>query len=239
MPYELFYHAKIQGRGEFVRLALEDAGADYVDVARSGEAGTAAMFALINGEGVERPPFAPPFLRDDAVLIAQTANILHYLGPRLGLAPQDEAARLFLLQVQLTVTDFIKDIHDTHHPIANSLYFEEQVDAAKLAAAKFIELRLPKYMSYFEKIIARNPGGGRYILGGSVTYADLSMFQLVAGLRYAFPNAFGRAEKNYPRMMALHDEVKERPRLKAYLASDRRIPFNEMGIFRRYLVLDS
>lgn len=237
MPYELFYHAKIQGRGEFVRLALEDAGCDYVDVARTGEAGTAAMFALMNGEGVQRPPFAPPFLRDDDVLVAQTANILHYLGPRIGLAPEDEASRLFLLQVQLTVTDFIKDIHDTHHPIANSLYFEEQIDAAKLAAAKFIELRLPKYMSYFEKIIARNPQGP-YICGGGVTYADLSMFQLVEGLRYAFPNAFAKVEANYPRLIALHRELAKRPRMKSYLDSPRRIPFNEMGIFRRYPVLD-
>ncbi len=238
MPYELFYHAKIQGRGEFVRLALEDAGADYIDVARGGDAGTAAMFALINGEDVARPPFAPPFLRDGDMLIAQTANILHYLGPRIGLAPDDDASRLFLLQVQLTVTDFIKDIHDTHHPIANSLYFEEQIEAAKLAAAKFIELRLPKYMGYFEKILARNPAG-RYICGGGITYADLSMFQLVQGLRYAFPNAFAKVESNYPRLIALHDEVAQRPRLKAYLASERRIPFNEMGIFRKYPVLDA
>lgn len=242
MTYELFYGVRIQGRGEFVRLALEDAGAEYVDVARGDEAkgqGMPALLALLNGENVERPPFAPPFLKHGDLLIAQTANILQYLGPRIGLAPEDEGSRLFLHQLQLTVTDFIKDAHDTHHPISNTLYYEEQKDAAKIAAEKFLEFRLPKYMGYFEKVIARNSQGGRYLVSDRVTYGDLSMFQVVEGLHYAFPKAMAKAEKDYPRIVALHDEVAERPRIKAYLSSPRRIPFNEMGIFRRYPELDA
>ena len=241
MTYELYYGVRIQGRGEFVRLAFEDAGADYVDVARGDESkgqGMTALLALLNGENVERPPFAPPFLKHGELLIAQTSNILQYVGPRIGLAPVDEGSRLFLHQLQLTVMDFIKDAHDTHHPISNTLYYEEQKEAAKLAAQKFLEFRLPKYMGYFEKVIARNSQGARYLVGGAISYGDLSLFQVVEGLRYAFPKAMARAEVNYPRIIALHDEVKERPRLKAYLASPRRIAFNEMGVFRRYPELD-
>ncbi len=241
MTYELFYHNRIQGRGEFVRLALEDSGADYVDIGRGEEAkgqGSPAIMAILNGQGVVHPPFAPPFLRHGEIMIAQTSNVLHYLGPRIGLAPTDENARLFLLQLQLTVMDFVRDVHDTHHPISNTLYYEEQKDAAKIAAQKFLEFRLPKYLGYFEKVVARNPSGARYLSGGSVTYPDLSMFQIVEGLRYAFPQNMAKAEVNYQRLIALHDEVAQRPRLKAYLVSPRRIPFNENGIFRRYPELD-
>lgn len=239
MAYELFYHAKIQGRGEFVRLALEDAGVDYIDVARGDEAkgqGAPALFALMSDDAIRRPPFAPPFLRDGELLIAQTSSVLHYLGPRIGLAPQDEADRIFLLQLQLTVMDFIKDVHDTHHPISTALYYEEQKDAARLAAAKFIEIRLPKFLSYFEKVIARSGAG--HVLGSAATYADLSLFQIVEGLRYAFPNAMRKAQADCPKLIALHDAIAQRPRLAAYLASPRRIPFNENGIFRRYPELD-
>ena len=241
MTYELFYHNRIQGRGEFVRLALEDSGAEYVDIGRGEEAkgqGSPAIMAILNGEGVERPPFAPPFLRHGELMIGQTSNVLHYLGSRIGLAPDDEHVRLFLLQLQLTVMDFVRDIHDTHHPISNTLYYEEQKDAALLAAQKFLEFRLPKYLGYFEKVIARNAQGGRYLAGNAVTYADLSMFQLVEGLRYAFPDNMAKTEANYPRLIALRDEVAQRPKLRAYLNSPRRIAFNENGIFRRYRELD-
>ncbi len=246
MTYELFYHNRIQGRGEFVRLALEDSGADYVDIGRGEEAkgqGSPAIMAILNGEGINGegivyPPFAPPFLRHGDLMIAQTSNVLHYLGPRIGLASNDEKARLFLLQLQLTVMDFVRDVHDTHHPISNTLYYEEQKDAASIAAQKFLEFRLPKYLGYFEKVIARNPSGARYLSGASITYPDLSMFQIVEGLRYAFPNNMAKAQTNYPHLIALHDEVSQRPRLKAYLQSPRRIPFNENGIFRCYPELD-
>jgi glutathione S-transferase len=236
MRYELYYWPTIQGRGEFVRLALEDAGADYVDVARADGAGRAGVLALLNGEEIERPPYAPPFLKAGKLVIGQTANILLYLGDKIGLAPNAEAGRLWAHQLQLTITDWVLETHDTHHPISNSLYYEDQKPEAKRRTEKYLELRAPKYLGYYEKIIQRN-GKGR-LVGAKVTYPDLSLFQMVEGLRYAFPHAMARLEKSYPRVIALHDEVKERPRLKAYLASPRRIPFNEMGIFRRYPELD-
>ncbi len=231
MRYQLYYWPEIQGRGEFVRLALEDAGAPYDDVARS-KAGMDKMMAMMNGGRDKHPPFAPPFLKAGKLVIAQTANILFYLGPRLKLAPRDEAGRLWLHQLQLTVTDFVKEIHDTHHPIAGSLYYEDQKPEAKKFTHYFLKDRVPKYLGYFETVLTKS--GGAYLLGRKFSYMDLSLFQLIEGLRYAFPNAMKRVERKIPRAVALRDKVAARPRIKAYLASKRRLPFNEWGIFRYY-----
>ena len=241
MRYELYYWPTIQGRGEFVRLALEEAGAEYVDVARGDEAagaGVPAMLQLLNGETVERPPFAPPFLKAGELLIGQTANILLYLGAHHGLAPTDEAGRLWAHQLELTITDFVVEIHDTHHPIASRLYYEDQREEAKRRAADFVAVRLDKYLGYFERVLERNDSGPG-LVGASLTHPDLSLFQVVAGLRYAFPRAMARLEGDIPRIVALHDAVAERPRIAAYLASDRRVPFTTQGIFRRYPELDA
>ena len=237
MTYQLYYWPSIQGRGEFVRLALETAGADYVDVAR-GEGGMQAMMALMDGGDLARPPFAPPFLKDGELLVAQVANILLHLGPKLGLAPSDEAGRLWTHQLQLTVTDFMAEVHDTHHPIASGLYYEDQKPEAKRRTADFLESRAPKYLGWFETVLTRNPEGPAHLVGAELTYADLSLFQLIEGIRYAFPKAAGRLEEDLPGLVALHDRIMALPKLKAYLGSPRRIPFNEQGIFRRYPELD-
>ncbi len=235
MRYQLYYWPEIQGRGEFVRLALEDAGAAYDDVAR-GKAGVDKMMAMMNGGREKHPPFAPPFLKAGKLVIAQTANILFYLGPRLKLAPRDEAGRLWLHQLQLTVTDFVKEIHDTHHPIAGSLYYDDQKPEAKKFTHYFLKERAPKYLGYFESVLQKSDGP--YLLGRKFSYVDLSLFQLIEGLRYAFPNAMKRVERKIPRVMAVREKVAARPRIKAYLASKRRMPFNEWGIFRHYPELD-
>jgi glutathione S-transferase len=235
MSYELYYWPTIQGRGEFVRLALEHAGAEYVDVAR-GRGGVAAMQRLMD-RAAAYPPFAPPFLKDGEVLIAQTANILLYLGPRLGLAPKDEAGKLWAHQLQLTVTDLVVEIHDTHHPVTSWLYFEEQIPSAKRRTRDFWRYRVPKFLGYFEKILARS--GGNFLLGRRLTYVDLSLFQIVEGLRYGFPQRMKRFEKKIPRVIALRDRVARRPRIAAYLASERRIPFSQWGIWRYYKQLDA
>jgi len=238
MRYELYYWSSIQGRGEFVRLALEEAGADYVDVARE-EGGEAAMLRLLDGEEVARPPFAPPYLKAGALLIGQTANILLYLGGRLGLAPAPEAGRLWAHQLQLTIADFVDEAHDTHHPIASSLYYEDQRKEARARARDFLQSRAPKYLGYFERVLGRNAAGDGHLVGGTLSYPDLSVFQVVAGLRFAFPRAMAGLEPKYPRVIALHERIVARPRIAAYLASDRRIPFNQDGIFRHYPELDA
>ena len=236
MRYELYYWPSIQGRGEFIRLALEDAGADYIDVARRPR-GMAAMENLMEGWRMARIPFAPPFLRAGRQWIAQTANILFFLGPRLRLGPKRDADRLWVHQLQLTLADWVTEVHDSHHPIGSGLYYEEQKREAKLRAGDFLALRLPKYLDYFEQVLRRNPGG--FLLGRAASYADLSLFQMVAGLRYAYPRAMARLERRYPRVVALHARVAARPRIAAYLTSIRRIPFNRQGIFRHYPELDS
>jgi len=239
MPYELHYWPSIQGRGEFVRLALEDGGIAYVDVARQpGTKGLPSMLRLLDGNEAVQPPFAPPFLRAGKLLIGQTANILLFLGSRHGLAPRTEAGRLWTHQLQLTIADAVSEVHDTHHPIGSGLYYEDQRKEARRRAADFIASRAPKYLGYFEQVLARNPRGDKFLVGARPTYADLSLFQLVAGLRYAFPHAMARAEKHLRLVLALHDRVAARQRVAAYLASDRRIPFNEQGIFRHYAELD-
>jgi glutathione S-transferase len=240
MIYELYYWPSVQGRGEFVRLALEEGGAHYRDVAReSGKgAGMAAMMRLLNGR-VARPPFAPPFLKAGQLLIGQTANILQFLGPRHGLAPKAAAGRLWTHQLQLTIVDFVVEIHDSHHPVAGSLYYEEQRSEARRRAADFVTNRLPKFLGYFEKVLAQHASGKRYALGAHLTYVDLSLFQIIAGLNFAFPRAMARAARKYPRLLALHSRIQDRPRIAAYLASPRRIPFNNEGIFRHYSELDA
>ena len=217
MRYELHYWPGIQGRGEFVRLALEDAGAMYRDVWRESDRMPQSRYA-----------FAPPYLKAGRLIIAQTANILLYLGPRLRLAPRDESGRLRLHGQQLTIADWLAEVHDAHHPIASSLYYEEQKREAKRRSEIFLAERLPKFMRYFEREVH-----------AGFSYVHLSLFQMIEGLRYAFPRAMRRSEKKYPRLVRIHDRVAERPRLAEYLASDRRIPFNQQGIFRHYPELDA
>ena len=237
MRYELYYWSSIQERGEFVRLALEEADADYVDVARQ-PGGEAEMMRLMESEEVRRPSFAPPFLKAGALLIGQTADILLYLGGQHSLAPAAEAGRLWVHQLQLTIADLVDEAHDTHHPIASSLYYEDQRNEALARAADFRRSRMPKYLGYFERVLTRNNARGGHLVGARLSYPDLSLFQVVAGLRYAFPRAMAALEPNYPRLVALHDRIAARPRIAAYLGSDRRIPFNQHGIFRHYPELD-
>ena len=240
MTYELYYWPGIQGRGEFVRLALEEAGAAYIDAARERGPGRgmAAMIKLLKGGDDGLTPFAPPFLRDGAVVVSHVANILAYLAPKLGLAPPTDALRVFAHGLQLTVTDFVAEIHDTHHPISNELYYEDQKKEAKARTAAFLDHRLPKYLGYFERVLEGNPDGEGHPVGAGLTYVDLSLFQLAEGLSYAFPNAMAKFPAKYPRLAALRDSVKARPRIAAYLASPRRLPFNEDGVFRHYPELE-
>ena len=234
MRYELYYWPMIQGRGEYVRLALEEAGAAYRDVAR--EEGIAAMTTMLQADS-DTPPFAPPFLKAGRRVIGQTANILLFLGNRHGLAPKAEAGQLWVHQLQLTVTDFVVEIHDTHHPLGPTLYYEDQRAPAKKRPAEFWNERVPKFLGYFEQILANS--GGAYVTGRRLTYVDLSLFQIIAGLRYAFPNRMAAFERSIPGLVALHDRVAARPNISAYLASERRIAFNEDGIFRHYKALDA
>jgi glutathione S-transferase len=245
VPYELHYWPTIQGRGEFVRLALEAAGADYLDVARGEESqglGMPAMQHYLDDPSVARPPFACPFLVDGKRVIGQTSAILLYLGPRLGLVGKSETDRLWIHQIQLTIADVVAEVHDTHHPIASSLYYEDQKPAAIRRAADFRKSRLPKFLGWFEAVLERNPRqAGRevsHLVGGRLSYADLSLFQLVDGLLYALPKASRKALKKAPLVAALHAGVPRQKRVAAYLASDRRLPFNEEDVFRRYPELD-
>src|ERR1700751_326547 len=234
MKYALYYWPFIQGRGEYVRLALEDAGADYDDIARHGNGMPAMTRMMEAGKGT--PPFAPPFLKAGKLVIGQTANILLYLGSRHGLAPKAEAGRLWVHQLQLTITDLVLEVHDTHHPLGPSLYYEDQKAAAKKRTEEFWDERVPKYLGYFEGLLTDN--GGSYVTGRRITYVDLSLFQIVEGLRYAFPNRMKAFETDIPGLVALRDRVAARPKIKAYLESERRIEFNDQGIFRYYKALD-
>jgi glutathione S-transferase len=238
MRYELYYQPAIQGRGEFIRLPLEDAGADYVDIARNPDFGRPGIIKFLEDPSLEHPPFAPPFLKAGKLLLSQTANILQFLGPRLGLAPKSEASRLWAHQLQLTIADWLYETGQTHHPIANVLYYEEQTAEAKKRAAHFTSNRIPKFLGYFERILNGNAKGGDFIFGKQASYVDLSLFQMVEGLRYAFPKTMAKLEAQHPRLITLHDRIIARPRIAAYLASSRRLPFNQQGIFRHYPELE-
>ena len=242
MAYQLYYWPGIQGRGEFVRLALEAAGASYVDVARGDEQngqGVAALLEFMQNPGLAQPPFAPPFLVDGKVVVAQTAAILLYLGPRLGLVSRKENRRLWTHQLQLTIADVVAEVHDSHHPVATSLYYADQKPEAARRAKDFCQNRLPKYLAWFENVLLRNPKGSTHLVGRRLSYADLSLFQLVDGLLYAFPKNMRRALKKAPHVATLHDAVAQQKRIARYLQSERRIAFNEDGIFRHYPELDA
>ena len=239
MKYELYYWPHIQGRGEYVRLALEEGEADYVDVARLPESeggGRPAVARLLQDAANTRPPFAPPLLKAGKLIVSHTANVLHYLGPRLGLVPKAEAQQLFAHGLQLTITDFVREAHDVHHPIANSLYYEDQKTEALRRSGHFRAERLTKFLNYFETVLAR--GGGRWMLGKSLSYVDLSMFQVMASLNYAFPQALLGLQAKVPRLFALQEQVTARPRIASYLASPARLPFNTHDLMRHYPELD-
>jgi glutathione S-transferase len=241
MAYELHYWPTIQGRGEFVRLALEAAGVPYIDVARTAgdaEPGTTALLKVMGDRHNTQPPFAPPFLKDGDVVVGQTAAILHYIAPALKLAPRNERLRTWTQQIQLTIADLVDEAHDTHHPIASSLFYEDQKPEALRRSQDFCQTRLPKFLQWFETIVARNPAGPRHLVGGKLSYADLSLFQVVEGLRYAFPKATAQVLAKTPGVVKLHDRVAALPKVAAYLRSPRRLAFNEQGIFRHYPELD-
>ncbi|MGZ8230499.1 MAG: glutathione S-transferase [Burkholderiales bacterium] len=237
MRYELYYGNTNQGRGEFVRLALEEAQADYVDVTRETGAGMGAdaMRRLLQDPAVERPTFAPPFLKHGDLMIGQTANILQYLGPRLGLAPESESDRLWAHQLQLTVADLLMEIQHTHHPIAHGAYYEDQKNESIAYSKHFLAERVPKFLGYFERVL----GAREFMLGDRLTYVDLSMFQLIEGLRFAFPQTMKRIEPQYRGLAALHDRVAARPNIADYLKSPRRLGWNDKGVFRHYPELES
>lgn len=237
MKYELYYGNKNQGRGEFVRLALEEARADYIDVARESGPGLGpeAIASYLKRTDVEHPQFAPPFLKHGDLVIGQTANILHYLGPRLGLAPDDEGQRLWIHQVQLTIADLVMEIQHTHHPVAHGLYYEDQKAEALTYTRHFLAERLPKFFGFFKRVL----GGREHLVGNSLSYVDLSMFQIIEALRFCFPKTMGRIESDYGGLLALHDKVESRPNIAAYLASPRRLPWNDRGVFRHYPELEA
>ena len=239
-PYELYYWPNIPGRGEFVRLVLEEAGAAYRDVGRLSKkqgGGVEAVVQFWAGKNAGHPVFAPPVLKHGKLVVAQTAAICHYLGERHGLAPGGAAGALHALELQLTIADLVAEVHDTHHPISSALYYEDQKPAAKRRAANFVKERLPRFLGYFERVIGE--AGGDWLVAAGFSHADLSLFQALEGLDYAFPRAFAKASQATPRVLALRERVRARPRIAAYLKSKRRMPFNQEGIFRRYPELDA
>ena len=239
-PYALYYWPNIPGRGEFVRLVLEEAGAPYVDVGRQPRkrgGGVEAVVALYAGKHHGHPIFAPPVLKQGDLVLAQTAAICHFLGRRHGLAPPDEAGDAHALELQLTIADLVGEVHDTHHPISAALTYEDQKPAAKRRAEHFVSERLPRFLGYFERVLQHNGGG--VLVGAGLSHADLSLFQALEGLAYAFPRAFASAGAATPGLLALRERIRARPRIAAYLASERRMPFNQEGIFRHYAELDA
>jgi glutathione S-transferase len=239
MRYELYYWPGIPGRGEFVRLALEQAGADYVDIGNDEAAGgVEAVERFLDDDSAGRPPFAPPFLKAGTMVVAQVANILQFLGPRLKLVAANETDALWTHQLQLTITDVVAEAHDSHHPLGPGEYYEQQKPEARRRAKAFREERIPRYLGYFERVLVNNPKGQRHLVGARLSYVDLSVFQLMSGLRYAFPKAMRRIEKDVPNVVELAAAVARLPNIAAYLESARRLPFNESGIFRHYPELD-
>jgi glutathione S-transferase len=238
-PYELYYWPILQGRGEFVRLVLEEAAVPYVDVARLPEeegGGFKPLLEFVQGGRPGQPAYAPPILVHGELVLAQSAAICAYLGERHGLAPDRPGKRMQALQLQLTIADVTDEAHNTHHPVSAALYYEDQKEPALEASRNFLDQRMPRFLDYFERVLERN--GGEWLASDVLTYPDLSLFQLLEGLAFAFPKGFAHVAESKPLLVALRERVARRPRIAAYLASDRRLAFNEHGVFRHYPELD-
>lgn len=235
--YKLIYWSNIQGRGEFIRLILEEAGVAYEEVGRlpEPEGGDEVVASYLYGKGQGNPAFGPPLLQDGELVLAQTAAICDHLGRKHGLAPSSEFGRAYALQLQLTVADAVVEAHDTHHPISASLTYEEQKAPAAERASYFVKDRIPKFLGYFETALMR---GGHFLVEDNLSYADLSVFQLMCGLEYAFPKAYAAATQKTPGLVSFKKRISQRPNIAAYLESPRHIPLNEQGIFRHYPELD-
>jgi len=250
--YILLYHPGIPGRGEYVRLAFEAAGVPYSDPANESKAGSKAVYSACDPKSTgdadgNPPPFCPPMLKvpgagkgGKTLLISQTPNILLYLGPQLGLAGDDEVDKLYVNELALTALDLSNETHNTHHPIAVMKYYEDQKAEALATSMDFRENRIPKFFGYFERVLEGNKkaGGGRYMVGNKLSYADTTLWQVLDGLHFAFPKEMKARAKDYPLMFTkFYPEMKEEKGLKEYLASDKRLEFS-MGLFRNYPELD-
>lgn len=250
--YELLYHPSIPGRGEFIRLCFEATGVAYTDIANEKPNGYDEVQNICkpnNNDTTNPPIFAPPALRvpgagpnGSPLLISQTPNILMYLAERLGLAPEDEAGTYHVYQLAFTALDLNNEVHDTHHPLAVEKYYEEQKDAALEKARDVREKRLPKFLAYFEACLGFNKekggGEGRFLVGSRLTFADLVVWQVIDGLRFAFPKEMEARAGEYPDLLkGFYEGIKQEGGLKEYLKSERRLPYSQ-GIFRYYPELD-
>ena len=233
MSYQLFYWPMIPGRGEFVRLFMEAAELEYEDVAAT-QGADALVEDLHSREGLR--PFAPPYLVDEDVVIGQTALILLYLSDKEGLGSGDLATDLKLMQLQMDIADCVEEVHATHHPVSAGLYYADQMEAAYDKAQDFRANRIPKYLIHFDNALATN--GGPFMMGDQWTHVDTSLFQLMEGLDFAFPNYMQTMKGSWANLEALQRAVPEIEGIEAYLASERRMDFNEDGIFRHYEELD-
>ncbi|GAA6016890.1 hypothetical protein JCM11491_006903 [Sporobolomyces phaffii] len=255
--FELIYHAAIPGRGEFIRLFFEATATPYKDSALI--QGQSAILPYLNGSfpghDANPLPFAPPILRHGDVVISQTSNILLYLATHLespiDLSPSssslDTAPATATVQdtsiyhvqsLALTILDLNNETHDTHHPVSVSSYYEDQKEPALLKARDFRQNRVPKFFKYFEALLEREAErGGWLVRGGVPSYADLCLFQVVDGLKFAFPNLLSKLLPLHPRIRDHHERVKSAKRIKEYLDSDRRQEYS-MGVFRYYEELD-
>ena len=232
MTLQLWYWPDIPGRGEFIRVALEAAEVEYADMAR--EKGAEALLEdMASRSGIA--PLAPPYIIDGDLCLGQTAHILAVLADRYGFGAGELATDLQLIQLQLDVSDIVAEVHAVHHPISGALYYRDQMDAAYEAAQHFRETRIPKYLDHFEQALAVNCGP--CVLGDHWTHVDTSLFQLLEGLDYMFPSRM--AELDYPRLALCREAVMEIDGIDAYLGSERRLAFNEDGLFRHYPELDA
>lgn len=243
--YELIYWPSIPGRGEFIRLIFEEAGAPYSDVAKNPDEAMKAVMdygsAKNLGDDTNPAVFAVPVLNHGDLTIHQTPTILQYLAPKFGLAPKEGHGVWHLNQIVLTILDGLSnEIHDTHHPLGTNLYYEDQKPEAKRRAKSFREERLPKYLRYVQRLLdSKTSGDGPWLYGGGLTYADLVLFQALDGTKFAFPKSIEKLEKSgdYDGVFKLYQAVKERPNIKQYLESDRRAAYSD-GIYRYYPELE-
>jgi len=206
------------GRAEYLRVLFEEAGVPYQDVT----AGLRAFFWQ-NLEAQPYPALAPPAIRKNNFILGQTAVCAKRLAMEFGFYPTDEDDAAHAEQIVTTVHEYIAEGRSAFHPVKNTMSYHDQKEEAKPYIAAFKADRLPRYMTNFERFLKANRGGGGFFVGDSLSYVDLQVMVMLQVTRSQFPDAWEALDA---KLLKDHlAQMEARPRIKAYLLSDRKQPF--------------
>ena len=204
MAYRLFYWEK-RGRGEQIRLLLNELGQEYEDV-----------YVPMNEEFMKLKRQGPgtlyfgsvPMLEDGDFKLAQGPVIMNYLGRKHGLMPAD-------LQPAAKTEAMVVGAEDMR-----MAYFRLLGDGREEKQAKFVGGAWnDRWLSAWSGLIELNGDTG-YLVGSTLTQADLAVWDALDAIITWID---GATFASFARVQKFYESIKARPAIASYLASDRRI----------------